>query len=192
MLQSELLKRVIDVLNKNGIDYMITGSIASSLHGIPRSTHDIDIIVMLSKKDIAVFIQSFQTPEFYIDEQSIIDAMKYKSMFNLIHLKEGDKVDFWILTESDFDTTRFSRKYEEKISDIKVKVSTPEDTILSKLQWAKLSDGSERQLYDATRVYEIQYHKLNISYIEQWVKKLQLTKYWNQLLKISQDESESR
>lgn len=82
-------------------------------------------------------------------------------MFNLINLKEGDKVDFWILTDDPFDKSRFSRRITEEFMGIKLLVSTPEDTILAKLKWAKESGGSEKQFIDALRVYEVQYGKID-------------------------------
>jgi hypothetical protein len=66
-------------------------------------------------------------------------------MFNLLDTTEGDKVDFWLLTDDAFDASRFARKYEEDIFGFKMNVSAAEDTILSKPKWAKLSGGSEKQ-----------------------------------------------
>jgi len=81
-------------------------------------------------------------------------------MFNLIDTTEGDKIDFWILTNDAFDKSRFKRKIEEDIFGFSMKVSSPEDTILAKLKWIKLSGGSQKQFTDALRVYEVQYHTL--------------------------------
>lgn len=64
---------------------------------------------------------------------------------------------------------------------IRMYVSRPEDTILAKLRWAKLSGGSEKHFIDALRVYEVQYQKLDLTYLEQWVKKLQIESLWNRL-----------
>ena len=102
-------------------------------------------------------------------------------MFNIIDVKEGDKVDFWILTDEPFDQSRFSRRYVEEVLGIKLQVSKPEDTILAKLRWAKLSGGSEKQFTDALRVYEVQFGKLDMNYMEYWVKKLGVEPLWKQL-----------
>jgi hypothetical protein len=107
-------------------------------------------------------------------------------MFNLIDVNGGDKVDFWILTEELFDQSRFARKYSEEILGTRMYVSSPEDTILAKLRWAKLSGGSEKQFTDALRVYEVQHGKLDIAYLNDWVKKLNLESLWKRL----QDEAE--
>jgi hypothetical protein len=107
-------------------------------------------------------------------------------MFNLLDTTEGDKVGFWILTEDPFDQSRFARKYEEKMSGLSMKVSRAEDTILMKLRWANLSGGSEKQFTDALRVYEVQFGKLDLNYIESWTESLQVKELWERLQKEAQ------
>ena len=187
MSQQELLKKVIQVLNQTGIQYMITGSVVSSLQGEPRSTHDIDMVIAIQKPLAKRLVEAFSPPDFYLDEDNILDAIKRQSMFNLIDLNTGDKVDFWILTNEPFDQSRFLRKISEEFMGLKILISSPEDTILVKLRWAKLSGGSEKQFTDALRVYEVQYGKLDINYLEQWARKLSLESLWKRLV----DEAET-
>ena len=186
MSQQELLKRVIQVLEESRIQYMITGSVASSLQGEPRSTHDIDIVIAIQKSVAKKLVEAFPQPDFYLDEDSILNAINMENMFNLIDIREGDKVDFWILTDEPFDQSRFPRRYSEKFMGIEMQVSTPEDTILAKLRWAKLSGGSEKQFIDALRIYEVQYGELDIAYLEHWAKKLDVESLWKRLV----DEAE--
>ncbi|MCK4850382.1 MAG: hypothetical protein KAT11_03470, partial [Phycisphaerae bacterium] len=103
------------------------------------------------------------------------------SMFNLIELDSGDKVDFWILSSQDFDRTRFSRRIRQEFEGFEMQLSSPEDTILSKLRWAKLSGGSEKQFVDALGVYEVQYGKLDLDYLDRWAKKLEVDCLWQRL-----------
>ncbi len=187
MSQQELLKKVIQALDESRIQYMITGSVVSSLQGEPRFTHDIDMVIAIQKSVVKKLVEVFPPPDFYLDEYTILDAINMQSMFNLIYVKEGDKVDFWILTDEPFDQSRFSRRYSEKFMGIEMQVSTPEDTILAKLRWAKLSGGSEKQFIDALRVYEVQYGKLDIDYLEHWAKKLDIESLWKRVL----DEAET-
>ncbi|MBM4065661.1 MAG: hypothetical protein FJ266_08475 [Planctomycetes bacterium] len=172
MSQQELLKIVLQALDESGIQYMVTGSIASSLQGEPRSTHDIDLVVAIERADAERLVKAFPSPDFYLDEESIIDAINRQSMFNLIDVNSGDKVDFWILTNEPFDLSRFARKYDEVVWGMRISISSPEDTILAKLRWAKLSGGSEKQFTDAVRVYEVQWKKLDMNYLHSWAKKL--------------------
>ncbi|NCA76864.1 MAG: hypothetical protein EOM90_11055 [Alphaproteobacteria bacterium] len=181
MLQPELLNNLFAVLNENQIDYMVTGSIVSSLQGEPRATHDVDIVVNIRTLAIPAMIAAFPPPQYYLDPHSMEDAIRHRSMFNLLDTNEGDKIDFWILTDEPFDLSRFERKYEENVFGFKMKISKPEDTILAKLHWAKLSGGSEKQFTDALRVYEVQYGNLDLNYLLYWVNHLQVSELWNKL-----------
>ncbi|MBT3604724.1 MAG: hypothetical protein HOE48_15605 [Candidatus Latescibacteria bacterium] len=175
MSQQELLKTVSQVLDQSGIEYMITGSMVSSLQGEPRSTHDIDLVVHLKKSAVQTLIKAFPMPDYYLEEDSILEAIDRDSMFNMMANNEGDKVDFWILTDKPFDQSRFARKYTEEIFGIPMYVSTPEDTILAKLRWANLSGGSEKQFTDALRIYEVQFEHLNQDYLKTWAEALGTT-----------------
>jgi len=182
MSQQELLKKIIQALDQAEILYMITGSIVSSLQGEPRSTHDIDILIAMQKSKAQILLEAFAPSEFYWDKESILEAVDRRGMFNLIDLKEGGKIDFWLLTDDPFDRSRFSRRYKEKLLGLEMHVSSPEDTILAKLRWAKLSGGSEKQFTDALRVYEVQRGKLDMEYLELWAKTLDVAPLWRQLL----------
>lgn len=183
MSQSELLNYALGLLNANEIPYMVTGSVVSSLQGEPRLTHDIDIVIVLHSRFAYAFAEAFPTNVFYVNKESVKDAIVRQSMFNVIDSTSGNKVDFWILTQSEYDQVRFGRRQKVKVSGIEdFYVTRPEDTILSKLLWAKMAGGSQKQLIDATRVYELQYEKLDIKHIEEWVQKLELTAEWSALL----------
>jgi hypothetical protein len=181
MSQQELLIRVVQVLTDAGIDYMVTGSVASSLQGEPRATHDVDLVVALPLAAAKELVKAFPPPDYYLPEEAILDAIRGRSMFNLISLTEGDKVDFWMLTDEPFDQSRFARKGVEEILGVKLQVSAPEDTILAKLRWAKLSGGSEKQFTDALRVYEMQRERLDLNYLTQWATRLGVEALWEQL-----------
>src|SRR5208282_1210243 len=172
MSQQELLNRVFQALTAANIDYMVTGSIASILQGEPRSSHDIDLVVVMPPAAARTLVQAFPPPDYYLSEEAILEALRQKSMFNLLCLTDGEKVDFWILTDDAFDQSRFARKRVEQVLGLQLNVSAPEDTILVKLRWAKLSGGSEKQFTDALRVYEVQGNKLDFDYLNQWASRL--------------------
>jgi hypothetical protein len=181
MSQQKLLREVIETLDRAGIEYMITGSVVSSLQGEPRSTHDIDMVIAIDKSRVPALAEAFKGPRFYLSEQSILDAIDNLGMFNLIEPATGDKVDFWLLGDDAFDRSRFLRRYNEEFMGIQMRLSTPEDTILAKLRWAKLSGGSEKQFTDALRVYEVQYEKLDLDYLRRWTKELDVEILWKRL-----------
>ena len=175
MSQPELLKLVARRLEAAGIDYMITGSVASSLQGEPRATHDIDVVVAVRAPAAAVAAGlklAFPEPDFYLDEAAVHDAIVARGMFNLIDTRDGGKVDFWLLTDDAFDRARFERRYVERFEDARLPVSRPEDTILMKLRWAARLGGSEKQFVDALRVYEVQHGRLDEAHLDRWASAL--------------------
>jgi hypothetical protein len=121
--QPELLKLVARRLEAAGIEYMITGSVASSLQGEPRATHDIDVVVAVRTlaADVAAGLKAaFPQPDFYLDEAAVRDAIAARGLFNLIDAREGDRVDFWLLTDDAFDRARFERRYVERFEDARL------------------------------------------------------------------------
>jgi hypothetical protein len=183
MSQSELLALVTQTLTRLSIDHMITGSLASSLYGEPRATHDIDVVAQFDERHIAELLDAFPAPQFYLSEQSIRDALEPPGMFNILDMDSGVKIDIWKLTTDAFDQSRFKRRRNESIDEHDVTFSSPEDIILVKLVWAKLSGGSEKQLTDALRVYETQYESLDHTYLGRWVERLNVDEQWQHLLR---------
>ena len=178
MSQPELLKLLIARLEQAGIEFMLTGSLVSSLQGEPRATHDIDIVIATrsSPEDAARTLKTaFPEPHFHLDEDAAREAIAASRMFNLIDLREGDKVDFGLLTGEAFDQARFARRTVEEFEGASLVVSRPEDTILMKLRWAAMSGGSEKQFVDALRVYEVQHGQLDESYLDAWAARLDLS-----------------
>ena len=181
MSQQELLKRVVNTLDQLQIGYFVTGSWSSSLLGQPRSTHDLDLVVNLDPSLIDAIVESFADEQYYLSSVAVREAIQHNSMFNLLDLESGDKVDFWILTEEPWDQERFRRREQADVFGTVVNVASPEDTILAKLRWAKLSGGSEKQMQDAQGVYDVQRSHLDITYIDHWAKELDVISQWNQI-----------
>jgi hypothetical protein len=181
MSQPELLKRVVAALDAAQVPYMATGSIVSSLQGEPRATHDIDLVVSITLTGAAALARAFPPPDYYLDEQSVGDAIRRRDMFNLLDVVGGDKVDFWILTEDPYDRERFARRQVEHVAGTDLFVSRPEDTILQKLRWSALSGGSEKQFGDAVRVYEVQFDHLDLDYMHRWAQTLGVEELWVRL-----------
>jgi len=160
---------------------MLTGSVVSSIQGAPRSSHDVDIAVDLDAVQAGVIERAFPPPEYYVSRSAIEEALKYRRMFNVMENSSGFKVDFWLLKDDPFDQTRFGRRIWATIDGMQVRVSSPEDTILSKLHWAELCGGSEKQFTDVLRVFELQGSKLDLAYINDWVDRLQVRPLWERV-----------
>ncbi len=182
MSQQDLLTTVVRVLEESGISYLVTGSIASSMQGEPRATHDIDLVVALDTAEARRLAAAFPAPRYYVDETAAIEAVRSRTTFNLLDSEEGDKVDFWLMTDDPFDHSRFERRRRVETLGLQLWVSSPEDTILMKLRWAAQASGSEKQLTDALRVYEVQARTLDRAYLDRWAHSLGVTDLWSQLL----------
>lgn len=175
MPQQALLKRIVEALDGAGIPYMLTGSLASSLQGEPRASHDIDLVISITAGDVARVTAVLSAPEVYLDEDAVSDATRRRTMFNLIDSSSGDKADFWLLTDDPYDRERFSRRQRVAALGLELSVSAPEDTILMKLRWSAQGGGSEKQLNDALRVYELQAGSLDEAYLDEWAGQLEVT-----------------
>ena len=175
MPQQALLTRIVEALDGDGIPYMLTGSLASSLQGEPRATHAIDLVVDIAASDVARVTRALSAPEVCLDEDAVSDATRRRTMFNLIDSSSGDKADFWLLTDDPFDRERFARRLRVAALGLELSVSTPEDTILMKLRWSAQAGGSEKQFNDALGVYEFQGDVLDLAYLDRWAETLGLS-----------------
>ncbi|HKQ61747.1 MAG TPA: hypothetical protein VJS92_10670 [Candidatus Polarisedimenticolaceae bacterium] len=160
---------------------MLTGSLVSSLYGEPRATHDFDILVALTEERLNELHTALTALDGYVEAAGMRRAMRDGTMFNYIDHATGLKVDFWMLGRDPYDEARFARKRAEVLFGSSVWIASPEDAILSKLRWAQRSGGSEKQLTDALRVFEVQRPDLDLDYLERWVDALGLRLEWDRL-----------
>jgi hypothetical protein len=108
--QNELLHYTIQALEELGIAYMIGGSLASSAYGEPRLTNDIDVVADLGLEHLQGLIAKFPQTEFYIEPESIRDAIARKGQFNIIHPSSGYKIDIFICGKDAFGRSQLSRR----------------------------------------------------------------------------------
>jgi hypothetical protein len=140
-----LLTRVVAALESVGVVHRLTGSLASSLHGEARATHAIDLVVDIRAEVVTPVVGALEEPNTYLDDQAVADAVRRRTLFNLLDTTTGDQVDFWLLRDEPFDRERFARRTEVEVLGLRLAVSSPEDTILMKLRWAAQSGGRTRQ-----------------------------------------------
>lgn len=169
----KLLADVAKILNKLKIPYIVTGGIAVFVWGRPRFTADIDIVIELKTKDIDLLAENLKNigSSPFIQKEAIEEALKNKDEFNFLDGDTGIKVDFWIAKEDEFNTSRMKRGIWLEIGGEKVRFITPEDLILAKLNWNKISP-SDKQLEDIKSIFKISGEKLDRKYLTKWAKKL--------------------
>jgi len=178
--QEDFLGRLIKKLNEQNIPYMLSGSVSSSLHGQPRATKDADIIIAPAEEQLIAFVKSLGD-DYYVNPDAARDAFKNKSVFNVIDIHNSWKADFIIRKNRPFSEKEFERRCAAKIKQLDVWVTSPEDIILSKLEWAEDSQ-SEQQFQDALGVATVQYDRLDKDYLHKWAKELQVETSLKQLL----------
>ena len=166
------LIRLMQVLESLGIQFMIGGSLASSIHGLLRATRDIDIIARIDPGQIGELVCQL-SPDFYADEDQMRDALSHGRAFNLIHYASAYKFDLFPLPEEAYSQEQFRRRVSEHSSQFGIEVDlpvvSPEDIILTKLAWYRAGGGmSERQWSDVLGVISVQGKRLDVQYMRLW------------------------
>ena len=185
MTLEDLLSQLAMALERAHVPYMVTGSVASSVHGTPRSTRDLDIVISPTHHQLLALVQQFPDSRYYADEQQALEALAKRSQFNVIDSLSGWKVDFIIANDSEYGRTALARRRLIDIAGVAMYVTSAEDVIVSKMQWA-MQGGSERQLQDAAGILITQSSNLDVAYVERWVTELELEKQWQAVRQLSQ------
>ena len=173
-----VLKSVAARLGEAGIPYMVTGSMAANFYAVPRMTRDIDLVVELSERDVDRVTQLFQQ-EYYIDRDMVQRAVRDHAMFNMIHNALVVKVDCVVRKETEYRREEFARRRALSIADQEVFIVSPEDLILSKLDWAKES-RSQVQLDDVRNLLG-SVQGLDTVYLNRWADRLGLTTLYQEV-----------
>jgi len=168
----ELLEMAAGVLEGAGIPYMIVGSLASTFHGEPRATQDVDIVIDPQPDQLVELVRSFDAEMFYVGDAQ--QALASRGMFNVIDIAGGWKIDFIVRRDRPFSTTELSRRIDAEVLGIHLSMATAEDTIVAKLEWAATS-GSERQLADAAAVIAVSGDLLDWEHLRRWTEDLGVT-----------------
>lgn len=177
-----ILIKVVKILNKLKVPYLITGGIAVLVWGRPRFTADIDIVIEFEGSKVnAMEKELLSLSEFsYVDKEAIADALKNKGEFNYIDGYSGVKVDFWVADNTDFTKNEFKRSKPKVVLGQRVNFISPEDLIIRKLKWYKESQSS-KQLEDIESVIKISGKKLDENYLKSWAAKLGLEDLLNEV-----------
>ncbi len=169
---------VTQTLEALGIPYAVGGSLASSLHGVMRSTLDVDIVADMRLEHIQPLVAAL-SKEFYADDEMMRDAIEHQSSFNLIHYETAFKVDIFIRKARAFDHMQLERRRMSVIAtdpEQSVYVTSPEDVILSKLEWYRMGgEVSDRQWRDIIGVLKTREGELDLDYLRKWANELQVT-----------------
>ena len=165
---------VTGTFERLGIPYVVGGSLASSLHGIPRATQDVDIVVGLTLRQVPA-VAAALAPQFYLDEAAMRDAVERHTSFNVIHLGTYFKADVFVAKDDEASRLQLERaqRFELPARPDRpgrpggaIVVASPEDVVAQKLHWFGQGDKvSERQWSDAIGVLKVAGPRLDLAYL---------------------------
>lgn len=138
---------------------------------------DIDLVIDPSLAQLHNLIRTLDDPGLYVSAEAAVEALRHRTMFNVIETSTGWKVDLIIRKSREFSRSEFARRQPLGFEGIQIWTVTPEDLIIAKLEWHTLSD-SARQLDDAIQLTRVAGDTLDVAYIERWVSELDLQPAW--------------
>jgi hypothetical protein len=167
-------------LNRLGVRYMISGSIAAMFYGEPRFTQDVDFVVYLTDKDISGIASVFQPPGFYVPPIETLLAeirREQRGHFNVIHSGSGFKADMYLAGRDELNAwgLRFKRavQYEGETAIL----APPEYVIVRKLEYYR-EGRSEKHLRDIRSMIAVSGDQLDKPALTDWIKRLGLEAEW--------------
>jgi hypothetical protein len=175
--------RVVAVLDALGVDYLVGGSLASSLHGVPRATQDVDIVAALRLPHVDELVAALE-PAFYVDADMIRDAIRRFASFNLIELTTMMKVDIFVAGRDPLDREEMARRQSYTFGEgVRLWLASPEDIVLRKLAWYEKGHRiSERQWTDALGVLKVRGSSMDFAYLRTWADHLGVSGLLDELL----------
>lgn len=174
--------RVVSEFDRLHIDYFVGGSVASSVHGRPRTTDDVDIVAAIPGPQVDAFVHGLEN-DFFVDADMIRDAIHRRASFNIIHLATMLKVDVFVLGNEDFAVEEMKRRAAVPLRGARVWFSSPEDIVLEKLDWFRKGEGiSERQWRDVLGVLAVQGTRLDLPYLRAWAARRGLLELFERAL----------
>ncbi len=177
MTAAATFRLIVSALDATGIPFMLTGSFASSFHGAPRATQDIDLVVAPTPDQLRALVSRFPAPDYYVDEEAALEALAAEGQFNILALDSGWKVDLMIRKSRPFSQVEFNRREPAVVEGLTLAIATVEDIILAKLEWAKMGE-SERQLEDVATLVHLRSADLDRAYLREWTTTLELEPQW--------------
>ncbi|MGH9533838.1 MAG: hypothetical protein ACRD2E_03165 [Terriglobales bacterium] len=172
-----LLRTLVATFGATGIPYMLTGSFAATLYGVPRTTYDVDFVVdPPSAGSLDAFLRQIG-PLLYVDAEATREAWRRRSMFNVVDAA-GWKADCIVRKDRAFSREEFGRRRSIPALGMELVAASAEDVILSKLEWSRQAGGSERQRRDVASILAVAGDQLDWNYLERWRGALGLAEEW--------------
>jgi hypothetical protein len=184
MSVTEVFRKITAALDQAGIPYMLTGSFAGAYYGALRSTQDIDIVVEATAAQLRAFVEGLPSGQYYADLDAALSALRAESLFNVIELDSGWKIDLIIRKSRAFSREEFRRRQRVQLQGLSLFAASAEDIVIAKLEWSKLAK-SQRQIEDVAAILRLQHKSLDYSHVNKWVRNLGLEREWSDALRIA-------
>ena len=183
MPEPELSLLFIRPLNRAGIRYVVSGSIAAILYGEPRLTHDVDFVVFLNEQNIQQLAEIFPSSDFYVPPLETIFAevaREQRGHFNIIHMDTGFKAHFFLTGRDEMNAWAFRRKQQVQFEGETVVLAPPEYVVIRKLEFYR-EGGSDKHLRDIRSMLKVLGEKLDRAELDEWIRRLGLEAQWNKV-----------
>lgn len=175
---ADTLRAILERLANLGVSYMLVGSVAALAHGRSRATQDFDLVVQMGEETARELVRSLPPDRFYASEEAATDAVRHSTLFNVVDMTTGWKVDFVPLKQRPFSQREFARRREVEVLGMRVFVASVEDVILAKLEWSERGGGSARQLEDVRELVRVAGDRLDVAYVEAGAADLGVADVW--------------
>jgi len=186
MEQTDLFLMFTTPLEEAHIDYMATGSVASMMYGIPRFTHDLDLVIVLPADRTVCISTGFPADRFYCPpaEVLLIESRRpRRGHFNLIHHETGFKADVYIHQTDELETWGLQHKTRIDLAEGQgLWVAPPEYVILRKLEFYR-EGTSQKHVNDIVGMLEVSGDRIDRAVIQEWVHRRNLQPQWDEVTK---------
>jgi hypothetical protein len=167
-----LAVRIARAMDEIGARHLLVGSVASSLHGDPRSTNDIDFVTSLTAAQVGALAAALGD-DFDVDQNALADAMRSGGSWNIFFTPLMSKVDLFAFTGSELQQVQLARAVRVKTDAGDLNVLSPADCVLSKLSWFRDGGGvSDQQWRDILGV--LRANELDVADLRAWAARLDL------------------
>lgn len=166
-----------------GISYFIAGGVATIVHGQPRYTLDLDLVVEIARVDLPSLVTALEAQRFYCPPGAVEELQAGQgSILNVVQMDLALAADISLAGSSDFDQAKMQRRQLIDFAETQAWFISPEDLILSKLLW---KSDSEKQQRDVLGVMKVQEDLLDLDYLRSWADRLGLAELLDRLLQAS-------
>jgi hypothetical protein len=183
MPEPDLIELFVAPLERLGIRYIVSGSVAAMLYGEPRLTNDIDLILFLRAEDVMRVAEAFPAAEFYLPPSDIIQvewARTQRGHFNVIHLESGLKADCYLAGQDELHAWAFDRAQQYAAGQLRVTLAPPEYVIVRKLEdWRE--GGSEKHRRDIRSMLAVSGDRIDRAALDHWIQRRGLASEWSKV-----------